>query len=248
MVMENKLKFKEYLKSVRKLSASTISKYSEQASNRILKDLGVNIYEIESMEKLHQLLRDVKLLEQQMLKDPRRMYSAAVSNYIKFKAYQLENQYLIEESLYLYSIEKELMANEVEQEDEPVIRPKAPAMLKEHSVQLYKRDKKVAVQSIKDNHFLCQININHRWFKSSATHENYVEAHHIIPISTQALFEYSIDCVPNIASLCPVCHRQIHYDYKENKVKLLEILWNQNKEGIERAGINIKFNELVELY
>lgn len=102
MVMENKLKFKEYLKSVRKLSASTISKYSEQASNRILKDLGVNIYEIESMEKLHQLLRDVKLLEQQMLKDPRRMYSAAVSNYIKFKAYQLENQYLIEESLYLY--------------------------------------------------------------------------------------------------------------------------------------------------
>lgn len=95
---------------------------------------------------------------------------------------------------------------------------------------------------------MCQIDSNHAWFHSKATNKNYVEAHHIIPISTQALFEYSIDCTPNIASLCPVCHRQIHYGYKSDKIKLLEILWDRNKNDIEQAGIDIKLKEVVDMY
>src|SRR5699024_5398006 len=103
-------------------------------------------------------------------------------------------------------------------------------------------------EAIRSSQYFCQIDHNHFSFKSQTTNENYVEAHHIIPISTQALFNYSIDCVPNIASLCPVCHRQIHFGYKSDKKRLLEILWDKKQEDILKAGIDIKLKEVVEMY
>lgn len=244
----NQENFEGYLGTTRNLSASSISKYARQAHNRILKDLGISFYEIESMKGLNQLLKDVKNLENHMEKDPKRMYSAAVSNYIKFKAYENEQDYLVEEATYLYSVEKELATTFVKSGREKVIQPTPPAKLKENSTQIYQRSRRVAAEAIQNNNYLCQINPGHVFFKSRTTKQNYVEAHHIIPISTQALFEYSIDCVPNIACLCPVCHRQIHYGYTGERTELLEVLWNKQYREIEKAGIELKFREVVEMY
>lgn len=248
MKVVNQKEFEAYLESHRKLSNSSISKYARQSHNRILRDLGISFYEVESMDALHQLLNDVKQMESLMEKDPKRMYSSAVSNYIKFKAFKNEQQYLIEEATYIYSIESEIAADNNEINQSEGIKPQPPAPLKEHSSQIYQRDRSVAAEAIRSSQYLCQIDYNHFSFKSQTTNENYVEAHHIIPISTQALFNYSIDCVPNIASLCPVCHRQIHYGYKSDKRSLLEILWDKKQEDILKAGIHIKLKEVMEMY
>ena len=106
----------------------------------------------------------------------------------------------------------------------------------------------MAAEAILKNNYLCQINSNHLYFTSKATNRNYVEAHHIIPISTQALFHNGIDCVPNIASLCPTCHRQIHYGLDNDREEMLEILWDNNYRDIERVGIELKFEELLQMY
>lgn len=248
IILSNQEEFEKYLSTIKGLSISSIAKYAQQSHNRIQRDLGISFYAVDSMTDLHQLLQDVKVLEQQMEKDPRRMYSSAVSNFIKFKAYQVENEYLIDENSYLNDIEKELALGELKNGQPKIVEPKPPAKLKMQSTQIYQRDRRVAAEAIRRNHFMCQIDSNHAWFHSKATNKNYVEAHHIIPISTQALFEYSIDCTPNIASLCPVCHRQIHYGYKSDKIKLLEILWDRNKNDIEQAGIDIKLKEVVDMY
>lgn len=244
----NQKKFEEHLKTIRKLSDSSIAKYARQAHNRILKDLGISFYDIESMNELHQLLLDVKNLEKHMEKDPKRMYSAAVSNYIKFNAYQNEYAYLVEEASYLYLVEKELTTKLQDHTRDKTIHPSPPAELRANSTQIYQRSRRVAAEAIQNSNYLCQIDSNHAFFKSRTTKKNYVEAHHIIPISTQALFEYSIDCVPNIASLCPVCHRQIHYGYSEDRTKLLEVLWDKQYRKIEKAGIELRFKEVVEMY
>lgn len=240
--------FKQYLVEIRGLSGSSVSKYASQAHNRILKDLGISFYDIKSMNELHQLLLDVKKLEKHMEKDPKRMYSAAVSNYIKFKAYQNEYEYLVEEASYLYLVEKELTMKLQDHTREKTIQPSPPAVLRDNSTQIYQRSRRVAAEAIQNNNYLCQINPGHVFFISRTTKQNYVEAHHIIPISTQALFEYSIDCVPNIACLCPVCHRQIHYGYTTERTELLEVLWNKQYREIEKAGIELKFREVVEMY
>lgn len=248
MNVTNQKEFENYLEHHRKLSGSSISKYSRQSHNRILRELGVSFYEVESMDGLNQLLNDVKQMESLMEKDPNRMYSSALSNYIKFIAFKNEQQYLIEESAYIYSIESEIAVDNSEINQLEDIKPEPPASLKEHSTLVYQRDRRVAAEAIRRSRYLCEINHYHKSFKSQLTKEYYMEAHHIIPISTQALFNYSIDCVPNIASLCPVCHRKIHFGYKSDKKKMLEILWDKKQEDILKVGINIRLNEVMEMY
>lgn len=249
MLTDNQAEFVSYLKNHRNLSASSISKYARQAHNRIYKDLGISFYDLESMEDLHNLLQAVKELEKIMVKDPKRMYSSAVSNYIKFKAYQLETTYLIEESLFAYSTELELVnsTSSKHQSVDKLIKTK-PAALKAQSKMIYQRNPVIAAEAIKIHDYTCQVNGKHKYFISESTQRNYVEAHHIVPISTQALFDNGIDCIPNIACLCPVCHRQVHFGLKNDKHKILRTIWDINQRDIKNSGIDIDFKELVELY
>ena len=51
-----------------------------------------------------------------------------------------------------------------------------------------------------------------------------MEAHHLIPLRMQHDFENSLDVVGNIVSICPNCHRLIHYGRDKDK-KVLELLF-----------------------
>lgn len=249
MIKEKRIEFEYYLKNHRGLSDSSVRKYARQAHNRIYRDLGVSFYEVDSMEKLHELLLAVKELEKKMAKDPKRMYSAAIGNFIKFNAYQFETTYLIEESHFAYSIEKELEKSSSSKNNYSLnLNPTKPAQLKSHSQMIYQRNPIIAAEAIKFNDYRCQVNNKHEFFISESTQRNYVEAHHIVPISTQALFVNGIDCIPNIACLCPVCHRQVHYGLKNDKQKILRIIWDINHTEIKNVGIDIEFKELLELY
>ena len=43
--------------------------------------------------------------------------------------------------------------------------------------------------------------------------------HHLIPLRMQHDFENSLDVVGNIVSICPNCHRLIHYGRDKDKKK-----------------------------
>ena len=43
-------------------------------------------------------------------------------------------------------------------------------------------------------------------------------------------FENSIDSYINIYTLCPLCHRKIHYAKKEERFKMREFLYNKRKD------------------
>ncbi|EOT44653.1 hypothetical protein [Enterococcus columbae] len=87
--MENpeKASFSNWLAN-KGLSTSSIQKYSSQANNRIIAELGIDFYEVENLDSLRNLLIAVKEMEANMPKNPNHMYSAAVSNYIKYKTRQ----------------------------------------------------------------------------------------------------------------------------------------------------------------
>ena len=44
-----------------------------------------------------------------------------------------------------------------------------------------------------------------------------MEGHHLVPLEYQDLFNESLYFVDNIVSLCPTCHREIHYAYLQEK-------------------------------
>lgn len=96
--------------------------------------------------------------------------------------------------------------------------------------------------------WLCEIDNNHTTFLNSVDGKPFMEAHHLIPMAYQDEFEYSIDFADNIVSLCPNCHRKIHYATSNEKLELLELLYNNRKLLFPKYGINISFSDVMNYY
>lgn len=95
--------------------------------------------------------------------------------------------------------------------------------------EVWPRDPKKAKQAIKQAEFKCEIDDTHETFVSEASRKNYMEAHHLIPLRMQHDFENSLDVVGNIVSICPNCHRLIHYGRDKDKKKFQNFSLNKEK-------------------
>ncbi len=108
---------------------------------------------------------------------------------------------------------------------------------------------KVAIQNCE---YLCQNDQMHTTFIANSTKKPYMEAHHLIPISAQLeiwiQFGVNIDCIENIVSLCPNCHRAIHYAKDEFKIELLKKIFETKKDCLASIGLNIDFDFLLKYY
>lgn len=71
-------------------------------------------------------------------------------------------------------------------------------------------------------------------------------AHHLIPLSTQDYFDFSLDIDANIVCLCPNCHRKLHYG--NNITRDLIKLYEDRINYLRLSGIDISFDELIQLY
>ena len=97
------------------------------------------------------------------------------------------------------------------------------------------------------NYWQCEIDSSHRTF-TDLKGTLYVEGHHLIPMATQDLFEYTIDFSANIACLCPTCHRQIHFAVPEEKSPLVEMLYDKRRDVYSDYGINMNKDRLMQWY
>lgn len=117
--------------------------------------------------------------------------------------------------------------------------------------QYVKRNPSIAKRVITINNYCCAIDSNHTTFKTR-TGITYMEAHHLIPctVSNSRRFQKKskLDRVENIVCICPNCHRAIHYGNNETQEKYLKILYNKQKEQLDRVGLQLSFEELLEIY
>ena len=100
---------------------------------------------------------------------------------------------------------------------------------------------------LKKNKYLCQIDVTHSTFATEDGHQ-FMEKHHLIPMEHYDKFENNIDDISNITSLCPICHKLLHYGIKKDRESLVEKLWNQQKDEMKKRGIFIELDELKEMY
>lgn len=110
------------------------------------------------------------------------------------------------------------------------------------------RDSKQKVIAFLKANYTCEANCNHELFRNDTNNLNYVESHHLIPLAFQNNFKHSLDVFSNIISLCPSCHRKIHFGTKVDKMKLLSMFYKLRKEGLEKSKILISETELLEIY
>lgn len=119
-------------------------------------------------------------------------------------------------------------------------------------IKKYFRDPKIAKAAINKALYKCEYNNNHETFISAKTNKNFMEAHHLIPMSfSDEIFNkynINIDCWENIVSLCPNCHRSIHYAQKPEKIKIIKSLFDTRKNNFLKIGIKITLEELIQSY
>lgn len=79
-----------------------------------------------------------------------------------------------------------------------------------------------------------------------------MEAHHLIPINqSQYMWKKkhaNVDCIENIVSLCPTCHRAIHHGEFDVKLTLLKKLYDKKRCDLIKAGLDIDFETLLKFY
>lgn len=97
---------------------------------------------------------------------------------------------------------------------------------------------------IREEDYKCFINPNHITFPSP-NRINYVEGHHIIPISLQKSFIQNLDCKDNIIPLCPNCHKAMHLGVSDVKIEYINIILSKPQK---LTNFNMTYNDLLEIY
>jgi len=95
---------------------------------------------------------------------------------------------------------------------------------------IYQRDPRIAIMRFQTSNYQCEINPLHKTFISERTNRPYMEAHHFIPIKFQPNFQIPLDNFDNIISLCPNCHRGIHHAIIEQKLHLINSIYNKRTQ------------------
>lgn len=108
---------------------------------------------------------------------------------------------------------------------------------------VFKRDRLKALQRMEISGYKCEYDETHELFISRATSKPYLESHHLIPMSIQVISNIPLDTINNIFSLCPRCHRAIHYAEKKLSRDIIKILVSKRPEVL-----NILNNDLNDIF
>lgn len=116
----------------------------------------------------------------------------------------------------------------------------------------YKRNPLLGKIAIQNAYYCCERNAHHETFISERTKKNFMEAHHLVPVMYQQeiwkQYHINVDCVENIISLCPTCHRAFHNGTKEVKTAMIENLYEKLLPRYKSIGFNISLEEIKKLY
>ena len=110
----------------------------------------------------------------------------------------------------------------------------------------FQRSAKIARDVIRTANYRCEIEPRLNTFTSRRTENNYVEAHHFIPMGLQGLFTTSLDIPDNICVLNPKLHRQIHLGIAAEVEPVLERLFTPREKFLNSVGI--VYDDVKEIY
>lgn len=109
------------------------------------------------------------------------------------------------------------------------------------------RNQLIVEQVIESADYCCENNTKHETFIAQSTGKRYMEGHHLIPMKYQTEFNFSIDVYANIISLCPNCHKLLHYGIMKEKIYTLEKIYNERAGRLRKSGIDISQSDFIKL-
>lgn len=128
-----------------------------------------------------------------------------------------------------------------------------PEYLDSKTGRVAKKNPSISSKAVAASGFKCAFDPAHHTFLKE-NGKQYMEGHHLIPCNPGNSEKYwkrfgrNIDCFENIVSLCPICHRRIHYGSEAERAEIIDRLYEVQAEKLKAAGIAISLKELRELY
>lgn len=171
-----------------------------------------------------------------------RIIGKAKAKEILGKKFNVQSQGYIDRDTYKLVYEA---INDIPYNDMPKPQKK---LVEELAKEIYPRDEQEKLEALMLANYKCEVEVNHTTFTAKSTHENYVEGHHLIPISEYAEFKNDVDVKANIVALCPTCHRKLHSGIKEDVDALLENLHHRREARLKKVGLGITVDELKYIY
>lgn len=222
-----------YLQVVRGSKESTVNHYLgalKTISEYLVEKnkISESIYEIEDLGEL-EIVRTYLYSQPDFVeKDERgnRMYSAGLNNYVRFAE----------------GAEFKSVSNRAERLD--IVVPVSGFGTTSNTV--WRRNGIIKKQSIEMANYTCEIDSAHETFIAQSTHKRYMEGHHAIPMKNQRVFSVSLDVYANIVCLCPICHRLLHYGLQDDKRSVLNRIYAERAERLNRSGIRLSKDEFLE--
>lgn len=152
-----------------------------------------------------------------------------------------------DEQLFQKQVEKaEISSKEIKNIEEKPENKKSKKY--NQQLQINNRSATKAKEALFLSSFVCELNLEHKTFIAKSGNNNFVEAHHLIPMCYEDDFEHSIDVHSNIISLCPNCHRAIHNATAEYQIKLVSELYEQRRDRLIKQGIEVNLEDLISMY
>ena len=238
--LNNRENFLKWMIDNSNRSKNTINKYSSAiiTMSKELTNYGneiIDIYGIMDSTKIDDIKEQYLKIDDLRQKDERgnRMYTSSLNWYRKYlETLNLNNSFKNNENEYPIIYHKKV---------------KGTFIISEGTKQ-WKRDRTVVDRSIAFSNNKCEYDDRHEYFISNKNKKNYVEGHHLIPMKYQDNFEYSLDVEANVVSLCVVCHKILHLGIMEEKIKILNKLYELRKDVLSISGLDISLEELINLY
>lgn len=227
------------------LSERTVQHYGLEAmkliNNYVIKHsavLGVSsLYDVNDISQLRRI-------KDRLMSDPdfkktdavgHGMYSSGLNRYMEFA----EGDMFIGQVDGLCKLDKA----------EPFISDSVEAVREstQRMITTQRRDRIKVIHVEKACNYTCQIDPAHNTFIVDRTNHQYMEGHHIIPLSMQGEFKNSLDCYANIIVLCPTCHRFFHYAAKNERNEKLRKLYDERAERLSNSGIILDRKDFLEI-
>jgi 5-methylcytosine-specific restriction protein A len=95
------------------------------------------------------------------------------------------------------------------------------------------RDANQGAIALRNADHRCEVDPTHSTFRTALGHQ-FMEKHHLIPMERYFDFRLAIDHPINIFSLCPLCHRRIHYADGTERARLIKHLFNKRHASLRR--------------
>ncbi len=112
----------------------------------------------------------------------------------------------------------------------------------------YKTNPRISKTALALAECKCQCHPNEHVTFMSKLGQQYMEAHHLIPMCAQKDFDINLDRIENIVSICPICHSAIHLGADSVRLEILKTLYDMKIDDLREAGLDISFGDLYTKY